>query len=248
MLPRRFLAEQGADSGDDVAGAVTVGDDAAGRLARVVEQRRIALQRAQAGAAVRRDRGQRLVDLVRDRGGEFGHRRQAQGAGQLRLGIAQGPLGGLALGHFGLERRVGAHQLGGALLDRRFERLLGAPPLHAPGQGHQRENDKCRKGRQIDRGDLDVVSRRRPEIRRRDRGQHEGQQARADAEPCPGDDGRIERKGGELAGSDFEQNGREVGSGDKDHRQPVSGGRERRASRWGNAARHGAKRRSSLTG
>ena len=91
----RLLVEQGADPRDHVAGPVAVGDDAARRLARIVEQRRIALQRAQAGAAIRRDRGQRLVDLVRDRGGEFGHRRQAQGAGQLRLGIAQRPLGGL---------------------------------------------------------------------------------------------------------------------------------------------------------
>ena len=165
---------------------------------------------------------------MRDRGGKFGHCRQAQGAGQLRLGIAQGPLGGLALGHFGLERRVGVHQFGGALPDRRFERLLGAPPLHAPGQGHQRENDKCRKGRQIDRGDLDVVSRRRPEIRRRDRRQCEGQQARSDPEPCPGDDGRIEWKGRKPAGSDFEQDCREVGGGGKDNRQPVSGGREPR--------------------
>src|SRR5262249_51520127 len=43
LLVLRFLAEQGADPRDHVGGAVTVGDDAARRLARGVEQRRIAL-------------------------------------------------------------------------------------------------------------------------------------------------------------------------------------------------------------
>ena len=77
---RLLLVEQRADPGDDVAGAMPVGDDAGGRLARVVEHRRLARQRAQAGAAVSGDRRERLVDLVRDRGGELRHRGEAQGA------------------------------------------------------------------------------------------------------------------------------------------------------------------------
>ena len=119
------------------------------RLARSVEQRRIALQRPQAGAAVRGDRGQRLIDLVCDRGGKFGHCRQAQRAGQLRLGVAERPLRRLALRHFVLQRRIRLHQLGGPLLNRLFERVLRLPPLDAPDQAHQREDDKRQKGRQI---------------------------------------------------------------------------------------------------
>src|SRR5216683_6004256 len=97
-LVRFLLVEQRPDPGNHLPGAVAVGNDAPCRLARVVEHRRLLAEGAKARAAIRRNRGKRLIDLVRDRGGELGDRGEAQRASQLRLGIAQRLLGALALG------------------------------------------------------------------------------------------------------------------------------------------------------
>jgi len=94
-LVRFLLVEQRPDPGDDIASAVAVGNDAAGRLQRVVEHRRLVGQRTQAGSTIGGNRSKRLIDFVGDRRGQLGDRGQAQCASQLRFGIAQRLLGAL---------------------------------------------------------------------------------------------------------------------------------------------------------
>src|SRR5262249_13191664 len=93
------LAEHRADAGDDLAGAMAVIDDPLQGSCRPVEVGLRSGKRAQADAAAGDDRGQRLTDLVGDRGR---HRGQCRPPGHLRE-LAPGPpqlvLGMLELGN-----------------------------------------------------------------------------------------------------------------------------------------------------
>jgi hypothetical protein len=81
---RGLLREERAQPGDHVGRAVAVADRAPRGLARAVDVRRIGGQHAQAGAGVGDDARQRLVDLVRDRGGQGPEGRDPGHVGELR--------------------------------------------------------------------------------------------------------------------------------------------------------------------
>ena len=68
ILPRRHLVDEGPDAADDVAGALAVLDDTAEGGANLVEIGRLGAQPAQGGLRVGNRRGDRLVDLMGDRG------------------------------------------------------------------------------------------------------------------------------------------------------------------------------------
>ena len=90
QLHARHLAlREGADARNDLTGALAVGDDVVERRPRFLHVRRLGRQPARAGARVRHHRAQRLVDLVRDRGGQFAQRRQPRHVGKLRPGDLQ---------------------------------------------------------------------------------------------------------------------------------------------------------------
>ena len=64
-------------------------------MARLLDLRRLAVQPPQAGLTIGDDAGKRLVDLVRDRGGQLAERRHARDVRKLRLRLLQrlpGPL------------------------------------------------------------------------------------------------------------------------------------------------------------
>ena len=90
----RFPGE-GADPGDDGASALAVGHDPHGGLlgARQVLRR----EPAHAGIGAIDHGAERLIDFMGDRGRQLAQRRQPRHVGQLRLRLAQGLLGPLAL-------------------------------------------------------------------------------------------------------------------------------------------------------
>ncbi len=83
------LFEECADAPDDLGGAVAVADDAFGGEVGLEQIRRLGEEPAAAGMGVGDDRGQRLVDLMRDGGGELADGGDLRGAGETRLGQAQ---------------------------------------------------------------------------------------------------------------------------------------------------------------
>ena len=113
-VARPLFAEQRANAGNYLAGAGAVADDAIGRFARIAERRWAARQKAHTGAGIGNDRGQRLVDLMGNRGGKLGHRRQPQRARQLGLRVVQRLLGALAVGqiHDRADDLFLAHRIG----------------------------------------------------------------------------------------------------------------------------------------
>ena len=74
FLPRRLSFHQRADPPDDGARPLAVVDDPPERLARPCRLRRRRRKPALGGGRIGDHRAQRLVDLVRDRGGELPHR------------------------------------------------------------------------------------------------------------------------------------------------------------------------------
>ena len=74
-----------------------VPDDALQTGARLVEVGRVARQPAQAGVAVSGDPGERLVDLVGNRGGQLAHGHHTRDVSQFRLYVVQRIFGPLAL-------------------------------------------------------------------------------------------------------------------------------------------------------
>src|SRR5262249_3877203 len=82
---------------DDFAGPLAVSNDASERLSGLLEVRRACLDPAQARIGVGDDRGNRLIDLVRDRGRKLPHRCDPACMCQLRLEFAVTPL---AFAHF----------------------------------------------------------------------------------------------------------------------------------------------------
>ena len=80
---------EGADSLDDCASSNRVPVDPARGFACFGEVRRLSGEPAQDGVGVGHDRGERLVDLVRDGRRQLAHHRQARHPGQLGLGFAQ---------------------------------------------------------------------------------------------------------------------------------------------------------------
>ena len=89
----------------------------------LVKRGRVGREPVQAGARVRDDGGEGLVDLVRDRRGQLPQRRHAGHARELGLGLVQGVLGPLALGDVVVR-----------LEDRRG--LAGCPAPQGPSTGH----------------------------------------------------------------------------------------------------------------
>ena len=78
---------------DHVARAVGILHDARDRLPRRIKIGRVPAQPAQAGIAAGGDGGQRLVDLMRDRGGQLAQGRQAGRMREVRLRLMQAFLG-----------------------------------------------------------------------------------------------------------------------------------------------------------
>ena len=88
------LARQGAQAAHDLAGALAVLDHVLDRAARLAEVGDLARQPAQAGLAVGDDGGQRLVDLMGDRGRELAQGGDARHMGELAAGAVQAVLDG----------------------------------------------------------------------------------------------------------------------------------------------------------
>ena len=86
---RPGLADQRADPLNDLARALAVGDHVPDRRLHFVKPRNIAIEPAQAGLAMGHDRGQRLVDLVRDGCGDRTQGGHARDMGNLRLRLVQ---------------------------------------------------------------------------------------------------------------------------------------------------------------
>ncbi len=78
-----------ANSADHIAGAIGIANDARDGLKRLVDDRRIPFQPAQAGFAMRDNRRQRLVHFMRDRCAHLAQRRYAGDVSELRLGGMQ---------------------------------------------------------------------------------------------------------------------------------------------------------------
>src|ERR1700738_955810 len=92
-----FLRERPQPT-DHVGRALAVAHYLPERLTRFLEFGRVPLKPAQPGAPLTHDGGERLIDLVCDRGGELAHGREPCSAGELRLRISQRLLGMPALG------------------------------------------------------------------------------------------------------------------------------------------------------
>ena len=88
-LCRRRVLEQRADAADDLRGGVAVADDALRGADRFLDIGRRGVEPSQAGMAVRHDCLQRLVDFMRDGGGQLGHRRDPGSLRKLFPGVAQ---------------------------------------------------------------------------------------------------------------------------------------------------------------
>src|SRR5262249_490233 len=89
-----LLLEHRPHAADDLAGTQAVSDDTLQDGADPDKIWRFVVKPAQPGVAARYDRMQRLVDLVRDRGGHFSHRCQLRDARELRaLGSLPRPRG-----------------------------------------------------------------------------------------------------------------------------------------------------------
>ena len=91
-IGRIALARQGAQPAHDLAGALAVLDHVLDRAARLADVGHGAPEPAQAGLAVGDDGGQRLVDLMGDRGGELAQGGDARDMGELALGALQAVL------------------------------------------------------------------------------------------------------------------------------------------------------------
>jgi hypothetical protein len=109
------------------------------------------LQRAQTGA-----RGEWLIDLVRDRGGNLSEGGEAQRMCQLSLATPQLFFRRYSFGDFGL-------QIGGPRLNGRFERLFGASALLTSQKGHDGAHHERDEPRQIVGADLKAEARLGPE-------------------------------------------------------------------------------------
>ena len=83
------LADQRADPLNDFARALAVADHVPDRRLHFVKPRDIAIEPAQAGLAMRHDRGKRLIDLVRDGGGNRTQAGDTRDMGNLRLRLMQ---------------------------------------------------------------------------------------------------------------------------------------------------------------
>ena len=84
--------DEGTDPADDVAGAIDVLDDPTERLPDLLDIRLLQAEPAQAGLGIGDRRGDRLADLMGDRGGELPHRRDAVRVRQLHLDLVVSPL------------------------------------------------------------------------------------------------------------------------------------------------------------
>ena len=87
-----------AQTADHLARAHPVSRDAGKRILHFVEIGFIAVQEPQRGLALGHDGGERLVDLMSDRRGEFAHRRQPRHSLNVGSGVPQRLLGEFALG------------------------------------------------------------------------------------------------------------------------------------------------------
>src|SRR5258708_13142801 len=90
-LPRRHLLDEGPDPADDIAGSRAVLDDTAERLANLLEIGPLSAQPAQGGLSIDDRRGDRLVDLMGDRGRQLPHPGDAIGGAELHHGLAVPP-------------------------------------------------------------------------------------------------------------------------------------------------------------
>jgi hypothetical protein len=86
---RVALPCQGAKAGDDFAGPSAVGDRPLDGLAHLFEVGLVPQQPAQAGLAIRHDRRERLVDLMRNRRGQFAQGADARDVFELATRVMQ---------------------------------------------------------------------------------------------------------------------------------------------------------------
>ena len=137
VLARRLALHERPDPADDLARAPAVGGDALERAPRLRGLGRVGREPARARRRVRHHRAQRLVDLVRDRGGQFAQRRQPRHVGKLRPGDLQvivfrahDLLRELALADIARERQVeelaALPERAGADLDREDRAVLAS--------------------------------------------------------------------------------------------------------------------------
>ena len=121
------------------------------RLVRVVCQI-AAFEEAHAVAGECAQRGERLVEFVRDAGRQLADHSQFTGLDQFVLGGAQGALGADALGDLVLQQVVGGGKIGRAFIDlalqfvvRLLQRLLRGQPVFQVAAAfgeHQAEHEK----------------------------------------------------------------------------------------------------------
>ena len=89
LSARRHFLDQRTNATDDLGCAVAVSDDTSESLARLLEVGRLGREPMHAGASICDCRGDRLFDLMGDRGGQCSHRRHTRDVCQLRLRLLQ---------------------------------------------------------------------------------------------------------------------------------------------------------------
>ncbi len=118
---RRFL-HQSANATHDLGGAVAVPDDASESLARLLQVGRLRGEPVHSGAGICDCRGDRLVDLMGDRGGQCSHGSHTRDVCEFRLGVLKRFLRVFPIGQVEHER----HALLASIVERR----------HAEKDGH----------------------------------------------------------------------------------------------------------------
>src|SRR5215468_11312417 len=82
---------------DDIACSLSVSVNACYRLPRLIQVRHGPREPTQTGVGIGHDGGERLVDLVSNRGRQLSHRHDPCDASRVRLRLVQGLFGALAL-------------------------------------------------------------------------------------------------------------------------------------------------------
>ena len=130
------LADKPAQSTDDLAGALRLGDRLLHHLADAFRAAHTGSEQLPAGLQIIRHRGQRLVELVRHRRGHLPHDAEPRGVQQLGLKILNAAFGLLPLGQIADKSGKIAAAREGKLADLQLHRkglaVLAQPDDHAP--------------------------------------------------------------------------------------------------------------------
>src|ERR1700740_757936 len=95
----RRLLEERPHFRNHVTGSIAITNDATNRLPSFIDSRRPPRQPTQAGTGIAHDRGQRLIDLMRDGRGQLAQSGYSGDMSQLRLRSLQGLLAQFALSY-----------------------------------------------------------------------------------------------------------------------------------------------------